>query len=437
MAKEINFELLMDPEATPYIELRLVSMNSITGQGKNETISFEVQEGGYSFIITSGATQIKRGPKKQRKSEYPIEEWQDQLTWRLNKGWVPTSIEKRGTKTVQISAGYESVENSSIQALLDLLVAANNEYVSTTYSKEIEDIPLEDIDNAQNILVELSNACGAGKISVAVFNKALLQIWILVPRPIAKMKKLMASSSDQFDEIIAREQDILDNLQQMLRATNTNNIKGQTILDAHNLEMRDVTEEETAMIKNLLTDQANHFSRAWKVTNKDTESRFNAYCAAERLSEENGIHHLFHGSGFANWWSIMKSGLYLNPALIKPGVRIAGKAFGYGIYFAPYAGKSMHYTDGSMYSGAAGRNKVYLAIFKVATGKPYYIYSEKGGTPHNWTDFHKDHPDRHCCWAECGKVKDGDDSLWRLTWDEVIVYQEQQTTIEYLIEMKR
>ena len=430
----ICFDEIMDPNKNPYIELRLVTINSITGQGKNETISFELQEGGYSFIVTSGSTQIKRGPKKQMKREYPVSEWSDQLGWRLNKGWVPVSVEKRDIVEVSIDGEYKKLDDKELENFIELLVQANDEYVLTNYTVKIENIPIEDIERAQNILLKLSE--NKDKIPVAIFNKALMEIWTIIPRPMVQMRKLMASDESSYDEIIAREQEMLDNLQQMLRSFSSKNAKNETVLEAHDIEMRAVTNEEADYIKKLLTDKASHFNRAWHVTNINTEKAFNDYCAAEGLSEEHGINHLFHGSGFCNWWSIMKTGLYLNPALVKPNVSICGKAFGYGIYFAPYAGKSLHYTDGSMYSKNSAKSHQYLAIFKVATGNPYYIYEDTTSckVQQNRIDFHEDHPDMHCCWA--GSDKDGyDKGLCRLTWDEVIIYQEQQCTIEYLIEM--
>ncbi len=430
---EICFDDILDPEKSSYVELRLVTLNSITNQGKNETVSFDVQEGGYSFIVTSGSTQIKRGPKKQRQFEYPIQEWANQMGYRLSKGWVPVSTKKRDLVEVSFKGEYKEIDDKELKDFLEILVTANDEYYATNYTVKIEDIPFEDIDKAQNILLNLIEK--KDNVPVAIFNKALMEIWTIVPRPISQMKRLLAQDMKQYDSIIAREQEMLDNLNQMLRL-NTVVGNDKTILEANNIEMRVATNEEEDYIKNLLTNESSKYSRAWKVSNIDTEKRFNDYCEEEGLSESHGINHLFHGSGFSNWWSIMKSGLYLNPALIKPGVRIAGKAFGYGIYFAPYAGKSLHYTDGSMYSGAGKRDKVYLAIFKVATGNPYYIYEDKEShrIPNNWSDFSVDHPGMHCCWA--GADKDGSDKgLRRLTWDEVIVYQECQATIEYLIEM--
>jgi len=95
--------------------------------------------------------------------------------------------------------------------------------------------------------------------------------------------------------------------------------------------------------------------------------------------------------------------------------------------------KSIGYTSSYGSCWANGKdNKAYLAIFKVATGLPYYIYRDGGYAkrPNNWTDFHANHPEADCLWAE---RNDGDNGM-RLRNDEVVIYQECQATIEYLIE---
>ena len=70
-------------------------------------------------------------------------------------------------------------------------------------------------------------------------------------------------------------------------------------------------------------------------------------------------------------------------------------------------------------------------MFKVATGNIYDVYGEGNGkAPHNYEDFHEDHPDKDCCWAYSRSTY-GNSYLCN---DEVIVYREDQATIKYLIE---
>ena len=102
--------------------------------------------------------------------------------------------------------------------------------------------------------------------------------------------------------------------------------------------------------------------------------------------------------------------------------------FGNGTYFAPLAKKSLGYTSGGYWTGGDGTK--FLAIYKVATGKRYDIYSGSD-TSLNKRVLQMKCPGAHCTWAHGGST--GGTTLYN---DEVIVYDEAQSTIEYLIMMK-
>ncbi len=423
-----------DLEVASFVELRFVHINPYTKVSKNETVTFEKVENGESFVIRSGATQIKRGPKKARVEEYPLEDWNYQLARYIKKGFDPVSTKKADIIEINVGNGFVPLKDAELQAFVEAMMAANNEMIESSYSvKKLTDIPQEHIDHAQEALIKLSTNKDA--LSINEFNEILMKdILTYIPRPTSNLKKSLASKTEQFTDIIDKEQEFLDNLCQLLKnkVQNNNNLD---ILSAHGLEGRKVTDEEEKWIKELMTDRSNQYSRAWKVKNPETEAAFNKFCKDNNLSEGNGIDHLFHGTGFENVWSIYKNGLYLNPAVLKSNVRISGKAFGYGLYFAPYCYKSMGYASvrGARYGSGTG-NTGYLLIFKVATGNRYYIYRDRAANrPNHWEDFHKDHPENHCCWAERGQ-QPLDCGLNRLAMDEVIVYRQDQATIEYIVE---
>ena len=101
--------------------------------------------------------------------------------------------------------------------------------------------------------------------------------------------------------------------------------------------------------------------------------------------------------------------------------------FGNGSYFAPLAQKSLGYTSrrGS-YWASGNMDTGFLGVYKVATGKKYEVSCTDSSL--NWKVLQAKCPDAHCTWAKAGV---------QLRNDEVIVYQDCQSTIEYLIEMKR
>ena len=134
---------------------------------------------------------------------------------------------------------------------------------------------------------------------------------------------------------------------------------------------------------------------------------------------------LFHGSRNENWWSIINSGLVLKPT----NAVITGKMFGYGIYYAPKARKSLGYTslDGSYW--VRGNSKFgFMALMEVAYGKPYDVYS----FDRKYYDFDYQKLQQACPGANCLHAHEGS----MLRNDEIIVYKEEQCTIRYLIELR-
>ena len=434
---------IFNPDECPYMTLRLVNTDKITREVKSETVEFQVNAEKNTFTVSSGRTQVKFGKNKNRTNEKPLSLWENEVKSYLNRGFEFVTTEKVQKKTFSVITGFVDIKNKMIRKFVESIVEANDENLKQTYSKSIKEIPAECIKNASKILIEMQTDLQNDALNVGSFNRYLKALFTQLPIAVSKQDGYFAYSEDKkhFETVISSLQEKLDAIEQQLRDFNeeksrveSGKVPQKTILDANNIEMREITPEEKAKILEMMSDQSQNFVRAWKVTNTVTEKRFQDYCDKEGLSEEWGISHLWHGTGFENLWSIFKSGLYLNPELIKSGVRICGKAFGYGLYFAPYCRKSMGYTSScaAIHRSGGSNRGGYLLIFKVATGKPYDIYNEGHNRPNHWEDFHRDHPDRHCTWA--GGDLPGANGLMRLAYDEVIVYQECQATIEYVVE---
>lgn len=432
---------ILDPKEAPNITLRLIKRDQISRAVTSETAQFDALLNQNIFTISTGKTQAKFGKNKEHRIEKPISDWGDEINRYLSRGFEFVTTEKVQKKTLKVNQEFTAIKNRALSLFIKQIVESNNEKLKLEFTKSIEEIPQECIDRANELLIGLQNDFDNESLTVKSFNDYIKEIFVQLPIAISKQDNYFATIQDteHFESIISRLQEKLDTICQQLRTfaeeekEAAEKDKNLSILEANNLEMRDVTEAEATIIKKMMSDQADNYVRAWKVTNLTTEKRFQDYCSKEGLSEEHGISHLWHGTGFENIWSIFKNGLYLNPEIIKTGVRICGKIFGYGLYFAPYCRKSMGYTSSAKAIHRGGtRNGGYLLIFKVATGTPYNIYEEGGKTPKHWEDFHKDHPECHCTWA--GADLPSINGLQRLSYDEVIVYQESQATIEYVVE---
>lgn len=436
--KKIGYDEVSDPTVTPYVELCLVDISplnrlarnrSIAGN-KNETVKMKVSEDGLTFTLTTGKTEIKLGPNAAKMQVMPITMWQETLAKYQQRRYEIRSIEDPGTKTITQEAEYKPIKNESVRSIIKKLMDAGNEAIKQAISIKIDNLTDEQLQTGQRILLYMTTK--KDELSVKDFNDLLLEFWKVIPRPMNRINQLMAHVSSDFDEILDREQNLLDMLYQNLRKSDVI-VPDKDILEANGIEMRPVTDEEMEEIKTLMTSERGRALRAWRVENKETRKAFEARRAERGFTSDKGTTLLFHGSGTENWYSIIRNGLKLNPELIKSGVRICGKAFGYGIYFAAYCAKSMSYANASRTYGQ-NSTEHYMGVYEVMTGNPYFIYQDPNRKrPNTWTDFHADHPDMDCCWASSGY--DGSDvGLMRLNYDETIIYQENQCTIKYLVE---
>lgn len=410
-----------------YLTLVHVAINPYTRQSKNEMVIFR-QDSPATFSIQVGATDCHHGKKKFRSITFPMSDWDDQVDFYQRKGFTVTDDKDRGTVEVSVEGKTKPIKDKTFQTILKQLIELNNEQFEENYSKSIRSIAPEAIDKVQNALFDLAKE--QDEITVKEFNDVLLHtVWTFVPRQMNNLDAKVAHRKTDFVKIIDREQELLDLLNQELKNGNVTSTK-QDILEQNHLSERPVTKEEETMIKKLMTDQANRFEKAWYLENEEVRAKMDAFCKANHLGEDD-VTWLFHGTRPENIWSIEKNGLYLNPAVLKSGVHITGKAYGYGIYTAPYCYKSMAYASSNF--GGGRHASGFLLLCRVATGKPYYINRDPHPTrPNHYVDFHKNHPDCHCCWAEAGQTASLD--MMRLRWDEVVVYREDQIVPVYLIQ---
>ena len=192
--------------------------------------------------------------------------------------------------------------------------------------------------------------------------------------------------------------------------------------------MRQVTEDEEGFIKKLLGNNAGKYVEAYRASNGKTEQDFSDFADIFGLGDGDGIAHLFHGTRNENVWSILTTGLKNRPP--KDAV-ITGKAYGMGTYFAPDAIKSLGYTSriGSKWAGGTS-SCGFLLICKVAVGTEDTWYDGHLGCDWflNAEKLEQIAPGALCTWAKSRY------SGFRM--DEVIVYQDAQSTVEYIVKMR-
>ena len=358
-----------------------------------------------------------------------------------------------GDKTKK-SSNFHSKRALQVIDFVKKLQKYANDSVEENYTVSASNVTRKQVDFAQQTLNYISSLIKMGADTKPI-NDKLMELYSIIPRRMknvknhlfiedAEKKKFMGnkiSSKEDFvyaNDMISKEQDTLDVMAGQVAieeqekkddVVTTVAKKEYDLLHAMNLEMEEVSDAEVSMIKRMLDQQArsngeknsNLFKRAFKVRNNSTQGKYEKFLDKTPNKKKEL---LWHGSRNENWWSIFQQGLVLRPT----NAVITGKMFGYGIYFADKAQKSINY---SSYSGAArsytgGReNTAILAIFEVHQGKQMEI---------------KRHSYDHSQLTEDKMKKAGYDSVYAqggydLVNNEYIVYNDSQCTVKYLVEI--
>lgn len=402
----------MDSQAQ-YRRAELIMVAS--GANHNKFYNMQEQSDG-TFLVSFG-----RVGSSSQTTSYPMRCWDTKYREKIRKGYQDvTDLREVKEVKVQPKTDWKPISNQSVASLVKELLSKARGLVRKNYLVEASAVTTAMVQKAQRVLSNLVHTK-----SVLEFNKQLETLFTIIPRRMSSVSDYMASNPSEFGEIISREQELLD-----VMAGQVNNdpivVKGdgdpkKTILQANGLKIKPATKAQLAEIKRLLGSSADRLVEAWSVTNQTTQERF------DKFLEETPIKtiKLWHGSRTENWWSILKTGLLLKPT----NAVITGKMFGNGIYFAPSAKKSMGYTSlHDSYWVEGEDDHGYMAVMEVAYGTPLDIYRYESRDGHlNATYLKRLKPDANCVHAHAGRS---------LKNDEIVVYDEAQVTIKYLVKLK-
>lgn len=420
-----------------YVELNLVKPTATPEGIQDHAAIEETDEGG--VIEYRGNIGVTVGLKKQRKIFHEPGEFEALKERFLSRGFyvVPGKTKPTGKKVVVKSKGgseYAPEKTKAAEYLVNLLRSLAKKDITETFTFSIDDLTKEQIEEGKELLNELSDRYT--DMTLKEFNSVLCHYYSIIPRRMKRVSDYVArgktkrgkalSPEDALQErldILTREKERFNTMVDLLMDEEKRKEFGnkKTATETYGVHIREVTPDEENYIRKKLGRLSTNYVNAWRIVNDRTEAEFNEFCEKESLTEEHGIDHLFHGSRGANFWSIITNGLTINPQ----GVPITGKAYGLGTYFAPSADKSIGYTDrlGSKYANGTAETG-FLGIYKVATGNRYPgTYGVD--TTLTWDKLQQIQPGAHCTWAEA--------RYSGFMLDEVIVYKNEQSTVEYLV----
>ena len=365
------------------------------------------------------------GSSPQRR-EYSMSQWDSKYNEKIRKGYVDQSdlVEDLIQVEKPTKSEYKEIENKVIADIVERLQSMARKAISDNYTISSNKVTQAMIDEAQDVLTSLIT-----KSDVKEFNEILLKLFTVIPRKMGNVQDYLARTDKDFSEIIQKEQDLLDVMKGQVvqkqvidESVEDKTQNDNTILECLGLVFEECSAKDIAIIKDALGSCSDKFHKAWCVKNLKTQKRYDEFVKENNIKDTKL---LFHGSRNENWWSIINSGLVLKPT----NAVITGKMFGYGIYYAPKARKSLGYTSLSGSYWARGNSSSgFMALMDVAYGKPYDVYSFDS----KYYDFNYEKLQDACKGANCLHAHEGS----MLRNDEMIVYKEEQCTIRYLIELK-
>lgn len=286
------------------------------------------------------------------------------------------------------------------------------------------------IDEAQKIVNNLSqsfsNHYGKTNWSVDLFNAELKKLYKVIPR---KMKTVVENLIDQstpkqkIADKVQEEQSYLDAMagQVVTNVASSTTTAQKTLLDAMGLEMDIADAKEFEAMKKMLDYHGHRLEGVFKVKNRKTEEAFEKnYNAVPATKKKTQL--FFHGSRSQNWIFILEQGLKIRPS----GAVHTGSMFGDGVYFADDADKSLGYTDNGRWVNGKAHSSVYMGVYKVRVGQQKVL----GGSDYGTSNLHKTIDKNKFCSVFAQKGNQG------LRKSEFIIYDHDQSTIQYLLKIK-
>ena len=399
------------------IEVRPTYLIMVTPDNHNKV--YNAYPEGDTFRVEYG-----RVDSPMASTRYPMSRWEKQISSKLKKGYQDvTDLRADLVAEVPQDESHKQIENVVIREIVEKLQSMARETISRNYRVSSSKVTQAMVDAAQELIDNMATHAG----TVEDFNEILMKLFTTIPRKMQNVSSYVAKTAEDIPVIVKREQDLLDVMRGQIyvkpAVTESSGERSElTILDEFGLTMEETTPEDVARIKSLMNESAPKFRRAWRITNKTTQERFDQFV---RENDIKDTRLLFHGSRNENWWSIAKTGLMIRPS----NAVFTGEMFGRAIYFAPKCQKSIGYTSLSgSYWARGGEATAYMALFEVAYGTPHVIYEHDSSCYGlNYDVLQRKTPKCHCLHAKADKGM--------LRNDEIVFYRTDQMTIRYLIEI--
>ena len=353
--------------------------------------------------------------------------------------------------TASSSSIFHAKREKDSRSFVEMIMGFAKASVEENYTVSANKVTRQQLDEAQGVLNYISDLLmkvdSGNSITVQNVNDKLIELYQIIPRRMKNVQEYLLhritgeSGKGKFEllsgnlkktdlkdakELFSKEQDQLDVMAgQVAAIVDDTAPKGKStdsdLLHTLGLEILPCSSAELKMISSKMGPNKDQLVRAFRTHNEKSEGKFQKWVAAK---DEKKSDVLWHGSRNENWWSIFQQSLKVRPS----NAVLTGSMFGYGVYFADKAQKSIGYTslDNSYWAGGNAK-KAILGLYEIHQGKQMVI---------------ERHQNDHCSLDESKMKKKGYDSVFAkggydLRNNEFIVYNEAQSTIRYFVEIRK
>lgn len=367
----------------------------------------------YDGVSPNFEVEYGRVESSKTRQTYPFSKYDSILKSKIKKGY------KDVTSLVSVEANKKTVfkkeADSKVQQFVELMEKYRNNLVSSTYTKASSATKAQ-VDEAQTILDELvANKNSSDKIK----NDLLLQLYSVLPRRMSKVQDHLIPQI-KLEAILAKEQDNLDAISSSVDSTEYTQFD-DTLLTNIGLKMSFIEHLKVQEIQYLL-DQPTYYTRTplrnlnidvYHIVNDRENSTYEKKKETLPIKDSK---YLIHGTRNSSVLSIFEQGLKIRPA---GNFNFSGKVYGNGNYYSETVAKSLNYTGND-------RDKV-LLVYEVLIGKPFIYKGWYRGNSFELSEKELLKRGFHSTFVEAGNG---------LLNSEIIIYNEQQQRLAYLIHIK-
>ncbi len=381
----------------------------ITSENNNKYYTMSYDGVSDTFDIERGRVEVTKIVEKP----LPISKYDSVLKSKLKKGYK--DVTNLVGVEIKQDGSFKKETDSKVQNFVELMERYRNNLVSSTYTKASA-VTKAQVDEAQRILNEL---VASKDISDTAKNELLIDLYSTIPRKMDKVQNFLIPNI-KLEEILSEEQDNLDAISSTVEATEHVQYDN-TLLTNIGLKMEHIDASTVNELQYLLNQPTYYTNKPLKSLDIDVyrvinEKEDKVYHKRKETLPIKDSRFLLHGTRNSSVLSIFEQGLKIRPT---GNFHYAGKAYGDGNYYSETVAKSLNYTGND-------KDKV-LLVYEVLIGNPFVYSGWYRGNSFPLTEAELLKRGFHSTFVEAGNG---------LLNSEIIIYNEQQQRLAYLIHIK-